>query len=66
MLLSDVRDGPGPVDPFKTEHSRLDKKTHVIEKVTHITHFSPKGEEAEHEGPGIKNSHNYRWTTVEN
>ena len=38
----------------------------MIDKVTTITHYVPKNDEAEHEGPGIKNSHNYRWTTIEN
>lgn len=39
------------------------------DKVTKIFHFKSKDTDnimAENEGPGIKKSHNYKWTTVEN
>lgn len=66
MLLADTKSEPGPIDPFKTIHVKQEVKENILDKVTHINHFTPKSDEAEHEGPGIKKPHNYRWTTVEN
>jgi len=70
MLLADTYQDEAPKDPFKTMYSKMSKKTEVVDKVNHTTYHQKKNEEdeimAEHEGPGIRKSHNYRWTTVEN
>jgi hypothetical protein len=72
MLLADVSENAAPADPFKTIHEKQEKKTQVHEKITRINHFEGT-EDAEYDGPGkLSNkisrvqSHNYRWTTVEN
>ncbi len=57
MLLSDIKDGPAPLDPFKTVFNKLERKLDVVEKVNHTNFSKPKNEDllnAEHEGPGIK------------
>lgn len=70
MLLSDVKEEAGPIDPFKTMYNQQHRKSEVAGKISQITHHQPKNEmeelRAENEGPGIKRSHNYKWTTVEN
>lgn len=70
MLLADTMREEGPKDPFKTMHNMQTKKRDIVDKVNH-TAYKPEQSEyedilANHEGPGIKNPHNYRWTTVEN
>lgn len=66
MLLADVKEEEGPIDPFKTTFTKVEKKTQVLDKVTTMTHLTPMTDAAEADGPGLKNSHNYRWTTIEN
>ena len=34
MLLADVKEESGPIDPFKTTFSKVDKKSEVMDKVT--------------------------------
>ena len=38
MLMADVTKEPGPIDPFKTIYSKVEKKVSVIDKVTSINH----------------------------
>jgi hypothetical protein len=69
MMLSDVVEQPGPIDPFKTVYNKKVVKGDVADKVNLIVHHKPKENDdilAELEGPGIKKAHNYKWTTVEN
>ena len=69
MYLADTKSEMAPIDPFKTIYQKKIRKQEVIEKVTQA-HFNKPNQEQEmlahHEGPGVKRTHNYRWTTVEN
>lgn len=65
MFLADTKVEAGPVDPFKTVHKKSEKKSDVMPKVTQLSHFNP-GDHPEIDGPGIKQAHNCRWTTIEN
>ena len=45
MLLSDVVQEAGPIDPFKTTYNKMHVKQDVIEKINHIVHNKPKENE---------------------
>jgi len=64
MLISDVRDSEGPIDPFKTIYQTKDKKNLITDKINLTTYLSPSSK-AEQSGPGLKKIHNNKWTTTE-
>ena len=66
MYLADTKPSPPPSDPFKTEYKPKPKKDNVIEKINHMTLSATKSTMAEQDGPGVRNAHNCRWTTIEN
>lgn len=65
MFLADTKVEAGPVDAFKTVFAKSEKKVDVQLKVTQVSHFKPS-DQAEIDGPGYKQAHNCRWTTIEN
>jgi hypothetical protein len=67
MLLADTKNDAEstPIDPFKTIHCQQTKHTSIADKINSVTYMAPT-DHAHEEGLGVKQSHNYKWTTIEN